>query len=187
MRYPGYLRLIDSFGLLAIASTVTFATLPEPLRPAEHLDDLWGNLSSELVGIWLAVRLIDFVIKKNEGATKGRVRVVRGMRYLERLFTSFYRYPRSHELADLLREFRWNKGRLEQRKKHLKRDEVGDAELFYDIGAQLLYLLPQVAPNDQDKIEYDSRRYHGLLTDLGIAREKAEQNILEETDEDSGI
>ncbi len=133
MRYPHYLRGIDAFGVLALLSATLFAVIPEAQRPTDHIDDLWANLSIEMLGIWVAVRLIDFVIKRNEGSTRTRVRVVRGLRWLERLFSTFHRYQGSHELYGLLRDYRWNEARFADRTKHLKRDEIVDVEVFFRI------------------------------------------------------
>jgi hypothetical protein len=59
MRYPNYLRYLDAFGILSLVSAVVYVLLPQEVRPEAHPDGLWGNISSEMIGIWLSVRLID--------------------------------------------------------------------------------------------------------------------------------
>ncbi len=187
MRYPRYLLALDAFGMVGLLSALAFGLLPQHMRPAAHIDDLWGNVSSEFVGIWVAVRLIDFIIKRNEASTKGRVRTVRGMRYIEQLFFRFHRYPGPHELKNLQREYRWNEARLSKRKQHLSRDEIADVDSFYACAEQLLGLLPPTAPAGRDDISYDMAAFDTGLVELERVRRVAEDNILRETDEDSGL
>jgi len=192
MRYPKYLRFLDAFGVLGIVSAIAFVRLPTPLRPEDHLDGLWGNLTSEMVGIWLSVRLIDWIIRTHESFTKARVRIVRNMRFTEKQLHTIVDFQRPYDLKMLYRELEWIESRMPARSRHLRPDEVIDVNAFYAATQALLHHLPGRAAVSLSSVqgdlpvenELDIRRALLVVED---ARKKAEINILEETDEDEGM
>lgn len=189
MRYPKHLRYLDAFGTLGIVSAVTYVLLPVEHRPADHLDSLWGNFSTEMIGIWLSVRFIDWIIRSHESFTKARVRVVRNMRFLDKLLLGLADFRRPYELVMFHRELKWVKDRLAARLKHLKPDEASDVEQYFSKVDEILLLLPGLAelgPKDSFEIE-EIERYLDTLKELEKLRHMAEANILEETDEDDGM
>jgi hypothetical protein len=131
MRYPTHLKVLDGFGIAALLSSVSFALMPDRLRPTTHVDDIWGGLSTEMLGIWVGVRFIEWIINSHEDANKARVRILRHMRFMERLAHNVLEFQRSYELRMLLRDWHWGRERFESRKKHLSRDEVIDVMAFF--------------------------------------------------------
>jgi hypothetical protein len=193
MRYPKYLQYLDLLGAVSVASATTYVLLPISARPEDHLDGLWGNLSSEMIGIWLSVRLIDWIIRSHESSTKARVRVVRSLRYVERLLHTVVEFRRSFELRTVYKELDWIESRMPSRRRYLKPDEVSEIDLFYAKVQEFLLLFP---PLDQlthsqniDHLTMSSseEKCQTLLAEIENARRNAERNVLEETDEDEGI
>jgi len=132
MVYPKYLRYLDFFGLCAFSSAAFYIWLPEGDRPETHLDNLWGNLSTEMLGIWLGVRLIDWIIRSHESFTKARVRTVRFMRFVEGRMHAVLDFERTHDLKGIYRELDWIMTRLPSRRRHLKLDEQRDLDAFFN-------------------------------------------------------
>ncbi|MGC3972014.1 MAG: hypothetical protein QM775_33135 [Pirellulales bacterium] len=187
MRYPLHLQLLDLFGFVALLSVLGFVFLPDAHRPPTHLDDFWGNVSTEMLGIWFGVRFIEWILNSHESKTKARVRIVRGMRILERLFHNVLEFRRSYELVLLDRDYDWTKKMLKSRRKYLSKDECAEVDVFYGIAEKLRALLPADAPPRSEIKISDEAEFFRLFLELHAARQKAEQNILDETDEDSGI
>ena len=189
MKYPTYLRFLDAFGALSAIAAVIYVRLPQNLRPVDHLDSLWGNLSTEMLGIWLSVRLIDWIIRSHESFTKSRVRIVRNMRMLERLLLGLVEFRRPYELKMLSRELKWVRERLNRRLRHLKVDEKNQVTEYFRYIDDIVLLLPDhksIHPTDRFAIA-DLDRYLVLLDHLELLRLRAEENIFEETEEDDGI
>lgn len=192
MRYPNYLRYLDAFGVLSVVSAAVYVLLPYEARPETRLDGLWGNFSSEMIGIWLSVRFIDWIIRSHESSTKARVRTVRSLRFIERTLNIVVEYRRPFELRHLYRELDWLNSIMPRRRRHLKPDECRDIDAFYAKVDEILTNFPGrnqlSASRTVDDLPITNEEVaHTLLTDLESARRKAELNILEETDEDEGI
>ena len=192
MRYPKYLRYLDAFGLLAFLSAVIYVLLPENARLESHLDSLWGNFSTEMLGIWLGVRLIDWIIKAHESFTKSRVRTVRFMRFVEARMHAVLDFERTYDLKGIYRELDWIMTRMPSRRRHLKADEQRDLNAFFNKLDEILSMLPdkeavrkQLDNHDLEIREKDIVRQK--LNELEVLRRVAEENILEETDEDDGL
>ncbi len=192
MRYPKYLRYLDSFGFFALASAVIYAWIPENVRPESHLDSLWGNLSTEMLGIWLSVRLIDWIIRTHESFTKARVRTVRFMRFVEGRMHAVLDFRRVHDLKGIYRELDWIVTRMPSRRRHLKTDEQRDLDAFFSKLNEILAMLPDKETVRKQMDTYDleipdKESVRQKLNELEVLRRTAEENILEETDEDEGL
>jgi hypothetical protein len=192
MHYPKYLRYLDSFGAIAVVSAIVYVRLPDTDRPEPHLDGLWGNLTSEMIGIWLSVRLIDWIIRAHDSFTKARVRTVRFMRFTERQMHVLLDFERAHDLKMVFRELDWIQTRLPTRRRHLKEDENRDLDAFFQKLNEMLASLPDRTallemkePHSLGIANKDNLRIK--LSELEDLRRAAEQNILAETDEDDGI
>jgi len=188
MYYPKYLRYLDLFGFSGSMSALTYVLLPVGFRPDDHLDSLWGNLSTEMMGIWIGVRFIDLIIRSHESFTKARVRIVRNMRFVERGFHQLIEFRRPIELKNFYREYHWIHDRLGKRFKHLKKDERMDVLRFFGKADEMLAHIPPLESHLQDKFEIEEIDvYFERLSQLENLRIIAEENILEETDEDDGF
>jgi hypothetical protein len=188
MRYPTHLKVLDGFGLLALTSAGLFVSVPDSWRPLPKVDDLWGGISTEMLGIWVGVRFIEWIINSHESATKARVRIVRNMRLIERLFHNLSEFQRSYEMRILLRDVQWGRERLELRRKHLSPDEMNDVLAFFSVVDEMLATLPAECPPPQTTLQISNPTLFAECSrKLESARRQAEFNILDETDEDSGI
>ena len=90
-----------------------------------------ANILSELIGIYVSVRLIDFFIRKNETRDKIRIRTVRVMRFIERCVVSVFIFRNGFEVDRLRRETRCVDQIRPKRNKYLSEDEIRDVDAFY--------------------------------------------------------
>ncbi len=88
-------------------------------------------------------------------------------------------------------EINWCKQRLPSRLKHLKPDEISDVLAFYDALDDVRLMIPRLheyKERDEAFIEVlRSAEFQNKLNRLAELRDRAENNILEETDEDEGM
>src|SRR5262245_18600125 len=87
MGYRKYQFFLDLFGIIGVVLcvvNVVIENLGAQLVESNgaRLDSIWGNLATEMVGIWLGVRIIDFIIRKNEKENSLRILIVRSTRFL---------------------------------------------------------------------------------------------------------
>jgi hypothetical protein len=187
--YNRYVQALDIFGLVSTLLVVIYLVWPDGYRLADKQDGMIANILSELVGIWVGVRLIDFFIRKNERHDRARVRTVRGMRYLERVCSDIVIHKRILDVALLRRELAWNKKMRGQRDSFLSLDEIADLDAFYAELDDFVKLLP----HEQQRAGILTLSFEdnvSISIALGLveeARTKAEENILEETEEDAGL
>ena len=191
--YPKYLLFLDAFGLTGLVSAIFYVLLPATNRPEEHFDSLWGNLTTELLGIWVGVRFIEWIIRSHESRTKVRVRVVRNMRYTENLLHQLLDFRRPYHLIQLYRELDWIQRRLTHREAYLEEDERLDVANFYSQVSTLVSNLPsrtdaEAVSNSNGLIQLNNLLLlYEMLRSIEDLRRIAETNILEETNEDDGM
>jgi hypothetical protein len=189
MRYPRHLMALDAFGVIAMASATSFVLCPQSLRPSDRIDSLWANLATEMIGIWVGVRLIDWIIRRNESATKARVRTVRNMRFVERKLKEFLEVRRAFKVMEFEREIAWFKSMLSTRSRYLKADERRDVDSFY-LKAEELYraLCSGESKTDPGYLKFqDLDGLYDLHADCVALRRIADDNIMDETTEDDGL
>lgn len=189
MRYPRYLMALDAFGVLSMSSGVAFVLCSEALRPNDRIDSLWANMATEMIGIWVGVRLIDWIIRRNESATKARVRTVRNMRFVERKLKEFLEFRRAFDVFEFRKEIAWFKSMLATRSRYLKADERRDVNAFYSKSEELYQALCSCeSKNDPRYLEFQDldglRELHAHCVAL---RKIADDNIMDETNEDDGM
>jgi hypothetical protein len=68
-RYNRYLAALDIFGVITVILIAFYLTWPEGTRLSQTQDGMVANILSEMAGIWLSVRLIDFFINGMNGTT----------------------------------------------------------------------------------------------------------------------
>ena len=152
-------------------------------------EGMFANVLSELIGIYISVRLIDLIIRKNETRDRVRVRTVRTMRFVERCVANILLFKNGFEVDRLRRELLWSEQLREKRNKHLSSDEIQDLNLFYGRVVEFTTLIPDyLTVFDGGRITVgDEEAAIRLLHEIEEARYAAEKNILEETEEDAGL
>jgi hypothetical protein len=189
-RYNKYHAALDCYGVAALVIVLLYMfALPSDVnarRWSPTNDSMIANILSELIGIYVSVRLIDFIIRSNESRDKIRIRTVRLMRAIERYVVNIYMFRNGFEVDRLRREMRWADRIRPKRNKHLSSDEIRDVEAFYSFVIEFTtqvrdyFDVLDKAPVD---LENDAEALR-LLRAVEDARFTAEENILEETDED---
>ena len=142
-----------------------------------------------MVGIWFAVRFIDWALRSHETWSKARVRTVRNMRFLEGQVHHVVDSGGAEPLRRLIFEVDWAKKQLVLRSRHLKPDERTDTNAFYAVIDNIMSLMPEydgIAEKGYFDIE-KTPELKVLLKGLSSERKTAEDNILKETDEDDGL
>ena len=191
IRYNKYILALDIFGILSTALTILYLVGPDYLKPADPREDgMLANVLSELIGIWVSVRLIEFFIRKNESRDRLRVRVVRNARMFENISRDIYHFMRGHDAFKLRRELEWVSSVKPARMIHLSRDEVDDFDSFFTAVNDFARLIPDFRTRGDDPsplVLPERERMKELVEIIHESRVKLERNILEETDEDSGL
>lgn len=179
MKYPWYLRTLDLFGLLAALSALAYVFNDN----GSPLHGLWGNLTTELIGIYISVRLIEFVVRSYQDYKEARIETVKNMRMLEDLIHKLDDFKGMRELRYFDKNLTWFKTQFVKRKKKLKANEVEDVQKFIDKLNSIHSLLPavellKIGEKIQLPINLSSH-----FSEIERLREKADSNILKETSE----
>ena len=189
-RYNAYLFALDIFGVISAGAVIAYIFVPEALKLSDQrVDGMVANVLSELVGIYISVRLIEWFTERNQTRDRVRVRVVRNMRLLERMSRTAWLHKNGLEVYNFRRELHWIEGLRAIRAKNFSADELEDIEDFF----RLVKLFTEQIV-DFDVINHKGAvQFHNageadsLLPTIEAARKRAEENILEETDEDTGM
>jgi hypothetical protein len=196
MSYRKFHLFLDLFGIMGIALAISYYLVshqvPEQNKDQE-LFNLWGNFSTEIVGIWLGVRLIDYVIQQNEKKHSLRIHLVRNMRFIIGITRSTIEFSGRLEITKLNIELNWSKRIFVNRQKYLSKDEVNDVKNFYlaisDLYPRIekLFDLKEKSYDDGEirkKLDKERQDLWSILDQVEEMRLKAEINILEETQEE---
>lgn len=194
VRYNKFHILLDLFGLFGLGLTIYFYYQGHTVRQTnEELHALWANFATEIVAIWLGVRIIEYVIRRHEKESSIRLRTVKNMRFLMRSMRNEIEYPRRGDLEQLKHEFNWTKRMFGKHRKTFRQDELIDVNAFYsDVEAtltQLNNLLQMRIDHDtgtksRHELETKKEELWSLVDKLEEVRLKAEENILAETEEE---
>jgi len=194
MSYPRLYVLLDLFGVLGILAAILYVVFgADVARQSPELAGLWGNIATEMIGIWLGVRLIDAILRRHEQTNLARIRAVRAMRFLLRQYKSAIEFSGRLEVEQLATEVRWTKGMIDKHHDRFKADEHADIEEFYSRLSSLLPGLRTLA-NLKDEVDAGLKERAELVSfrkqmwetvpSLNEARIQAEKNILTETQEE---
>lgn len=187
-RYNRYLFFLDIYGFLSATLVIGYLVLPAERPWSSPTDSMIGNVLSELIGIYVSVRLIEFFMTRNERRERVRVRVVRNARFIETTIANIFMFRNGFEAFRLRRELIWVAENRTKRYRHLSPDEVRDAEAFYRKVADFCDLIPSFMSVFGRNVTFtDEARAAELLKEIEEARLALEENILEETDEDDGL
>tara|TARA_Y100000310_G_scaffold63013_1_gene58296 strand:+ start:6190 stop:6762 length:573 start_codon:yes stop_codon:yes gene_type:complete len=190
VNYKKYLVYVDLFGIFAVISTVfyiysdqLFSNIPE------KFSGVWGNLSTELIGIWFGVRLIDWIIKSNDKSTNNRIVTLRNMRFLTKQAERVIEFGYRHDSKILNKEVNWFKTVMSQRARFFSRDELQDINNYIDSLTDFLMQVNSViSPSSGDVqlklAEHIEEKFFSLIENIDELRLIAEANILEETPEE---
>jgi hypothetical protein len=193
LRYNRYSAALDIFGAASLTILYFYWTRKVPNTPIWSMTDpqeaMFANILSELIGIWISVRLISFFIARNETRDRVRIRSVRLMRFVERAVVNIVVFRTGYEVARLRWELTWTNKISADRKKYFAADELAEMNFFYGKVREFCALIDDFEEVfDRTPIVFlDEQRARELLKDIEVARLGAETNILEETEEDSGL
>ncbi len=119
--------LIDlvTFGV-GVALIVGFAAYGRYIfQPESGWYDLWPNIATEVIGVWLSVRFIDALIRRRETYHGVRRTIVGNLNYMVRtaqsVLPAFYQWS----IRDLGNEVSWFIEKLPKRKRYLTETEIG--------------------------------------------------------------
>jgi hypothetical protein len=192
IRYNLYQLLLDIYGAISIVILVIYWFKPDwikmflPMDAAE--EGMFANVLSELIGIYISVRLIDLIIRRNETRDRVRVRTVRVARSVERMVANVIMHKNYAEVDRLRRELKWVERIQQKRNKWLSKDEIRDLKHFYSLVEDFCKYVPGFERTfGTDRFELDVEYALKQLTVIENARFTAEENILEETEEDAGM
>lgn len=190
VNYKKYLVYVDLFGVFAVISTILyiysdqlFSSMPD------KVSGIWGNLSTELIGIWFGVRLIDWIIKSNDKSTNNRIVTLRNMRFLTKQAERVVEFGYRHDSKILNKVVTWFKTVISQRARYFSTDEVQDINNYINSLTDFLTQINNViSPSGGDVrlelAEHAEQKFFSLIENIDELRLIAEANILEETPEE---
>jgi len=190
VNYRKYLVYVDIFGLCAVLSTLLYIYSDSIFtKIPDKVSGVWGNLSTELIGIWFGVRLIDWIIKSNDKFTNNRINTIRNMRFITKHAERVVEYGYRHDVKVLNKEVSWFKSVVKQRERYLNQDEILDIQNYLTALSQFVTEINKViSPNGGDTklelAEHAQERFFSALENIDELRLVAEANILEETPEE---
>lgn len=160
--------------------------------------DLWPNFTSEVMGAWLSVRVIDYLIRRRSDRSRARWRQAGILMHWRDLADRIGRYGDDREAYLLDDELRFHEEphNVAKRKRHLDESERTDVEAARLVARELLseYKNYSKAKKACKTCEYDDprkseleaerERIHDIIQDkvdtLADVALKARTNILEE-------
>lgn len=181
-RYNRYQFALDLFGALSLALIVLYLLIPDGSRLSNTQDGMIANVLSEMVGIWISVRLIGFFIIQADRKERVRVRTVRLMRFFENQIKHVINTNFAKGTIDRLKsELVWANNMQENRERYLSHDEVVEVRYFYDLVKRFAESVESLSGKESPESITPS------IEEIVNARTIAEKNILEETVEDHGM
>jgi|GEM_PF-3490477 len=196
MRYRRAHLLLDLFGLIGVLLAVSYYVIghqtPENQKDQE-LGSLWANISTDILGIWLGVRLIDYIIERRAKEDRARLSTVRNLRYLMGQLRRAIEFAGRHEIATLKTEVEWGSEIFKKRIKYFSADEIRDMDAFFTqmrMAFPLLEKLSQLraasysGQQSREAYEKETETAWASLAAFEAAFRTAERNILEETQEE---
>jgi hypothetical protein len=106
----------------------------------EHIQNLWSNLGIEVLGVWLSVRIIDFLIERHKNFKETRFHQLRNLQYFYETALNIYEYNSTYErdIENLQREVKYFDKRWHKRKKHFYRDEKEEIQTLRNSMPQII-------------------------------------------------
>ena len=189
---------IDLFGLvLGIGLIVTYLLWGDRIYNNE-LQNTWANLGSEILGVWLSVRVIGAFLERKQKFTGARFQMLGAQKYFYDVAKDVIRYKYHHSFQDeihkLQREIMYFDLRLGYRKKFLYDSEQKIMIELGELRKQILDLVVRIdglGEPEQDaekhRVEIDELKSNleTLLGNYDHLFEELRQDIWEETHPDS--
>ncbi|MDB5128139.1 hypothetical protein, partial [Mucilaginibacter sp.] len=176
---------IDFLGVF-LSLTLTITYLVWGNYASEHLQNLWSNLAVEIAGVWISVRIIDFLLQRSKSFRKSRFQTLDNLNFFYRKVQDIIIFSTLHE-ADvqvLGKEVVYFDKRWGNRKKQFYKDEKEQIDLLM-IEMNNIY---QFIKSQQDKTDPDVDFKNRLKEKAYSFSEKLEVlrlNIWEETNPDN--
>jgi len=91
----------------------------------DHIQNLWSNLAIEVLGVWLSVRIIDFLIQRHKTFKETRFKQLDNLGYFDNIANHILQYSPSHQrdIEILQREITYFDKRWLKRQKQFYEDE----------------------------------------------------------------
>lgn len=128
--------LVLGGGILASLVALSIPSNEMDNQPA--LIKLIANLSPEILGAWLSIRVIDYLINRRNKYLDNRHSLVGNCHYMlttaERILPNYYRFS----IQYLREEIEAFSAQWDRRKKHFSHDEIADVEIFIATGKKTL-------------------------------------------------
>lgn len=132
--------------------------------------DIWPNISTELLGVWLSVRIIDAVIQSNNQKNNNRREIVRNIRYFTDYVEELEPNFDSWTIRTLVREKIMFSKRFQQRKKFLNGSELGKVKK-YMIKSDLLVSKLELYTVLEGNISRLNYQYSKVFDNLNLMRD----------------
>jgi hypothetical protein len=182
-----YVVWIDLFGIVAALATVAYYVVAHrTTAPDQELFTLWANICTEAVGIYVSVRVLEFLVRNNQERRTARIGLVRNSRFLLRLARTATYHVTPLNIDNINHEMDYTDYIFSRRKRFLTEDERECLNAFYIALCEHSALLRSVGSHAGPGPipRSDAERLRTSLESVEVKRHIAEQNIFEETAEE---
>jgi hypothetical protein len=129
-----------AFGIGAVLTVGFVVYRQQHLKDTSPFIDLWPNIATEVIGIWLSVRLIDGLISRRERRDGVRRFLISNLNYLRERAGELLPRVYDFNVNKLENEYLWAQERLARRLRYLDESEKVDLQNVY---AQLKSVLAE--------------------------------------------
>lgn len=186
--------IVEVMLVLGIISSVVFLIYGHNIHDDE-LKSLWGNFSTEVLGVWVSVRIIQYIFDSRNKFHRTRLHLTRTYKWVSDRAWSVINYPPPYLIVikDLEGEIEVFETRWDRRKKYLHTDECQMALALNERRALLLEKIIELnncwysQENDSEAVsKFDELRsqFHEQLLEYDLLVVDFRRNIWEESHPD---
>jgi len=159
-------------------------------RFSDHIQNLWSNLAIEVLGVWLSVRIIDFLIQRHRSFRETRFHQLRNLGFFADTATHSITYsPKARDIEIMEQEILYFEKRWPKRQRHFYKDEREQILLLRNSMPPIIETCKNLALSaDQHFSEIDYAKHKESLKELlyryRTNLEQLRDNIWEESHPD---
>lgn len=118
-------------------------------RPGDALENLWPNLGTELLGVWISIRVIESLLRKSDERSGIRNTLVGNLAYMLRIAQQLLPDLYHFNINDFRHEVKWFAEVRRARERHLSKDEKADIASTFEAAAALLRSVEALSTSDK--------------------------------------
>jgi len=160
-RYFRFWFWIDLVGL-ALSVILIISYLVCGYNFDEHIQNLWSNLAIEILGVWLSVRIIDFLLQRHKNFRDTRLQQLRILQYFYDTGINVLEYGVAYQrdIDSLKREIKYFDKRWLRRKKHFYKDEIEQIDQLRQSMPEIVDKSVLIKRSDEKQDSYSAKPFN---------------------------